>query len=375
MIKRVEIFPVQLPVKRDFKIAGGVVASSSQGAPHIFVKITDHEGSFGWGECRPSHRWSYETLETVTSTLKNYIAPELIGMDEKDIESAHKKMNSVIAGAVVTGQPIAKSAVDMALFDLNSKKAALPLYRFLSDSEQNQIKLSAIISAQSPEEAVSAAELYIDEGFEGFKIKAGINTELDLEIIKSVSEISKDIFIVVDANQSWDMEKTIKISRLLSCANVKYIEQPLPANNILDYGKIVQRCSIPIALDESVFTEQDLINHIELRAINALVLKVSRSAGLYNAFRIGKLALNNGIELLGGGLTESMLGLLGSAHLFASLGIKTPADLNGMQFLADELFVAENITDHKISKTCIELYHSAGIGMQPDEKELNDFRA
>jgi len=358
MISDIEIFPVLLPVKTEFKISGGVVASASKGAPHIFVKISNDEGMIGWGECRPSHRWSYETLETASSTLKNYIAPEIIGMDESDLSALHKKMNSIIANGVVTGQPIAKSAIDMAICDLNSKKANLPLRKFLSSDGLKKIKLSAIISASNPEEAIRQANDAIKEGFEGFKIKAGINTDMDLEIIKSVSSISDKIFIIVDANQSWDNEKTVRMSELLSTTNVSYIEQPLNANNILDYAQIVNKCELPIALDESIFTAQDLINHIKLNAINALVLKTSRSCGIYKAYEIGKIALDNGITLLGGGLTESMLGLLASAHLFASLGIKSPVDLNGMQFLSNSLF-----TEGVVTSTLVSLGDEPGIGM------------
>jgi L-Ala-D/L-Glu epimerase len=360
MIKNIEIFPTLLPLKSDFQIAGGVVANKKKGAPHVFVKISDDTQNFGWGECRPSHRWSYETLETVTTTLKKYIAPEISGMDENNIEDIHKQMNCVIANGIVTGQPIAKSAIDMALYDLNSKKATLSLQKFLDSSEQKEIKLSAIISEKNPEKAVKQAENAIKDGFTGFKIKAGINIDHDLEIIKSVSDISKNIFIVVDANQSWDIEKTIKMSKLLAATNVKYIEQPLHANDILGYAQIVNKCELPIALDESIFTAQDLINHIKLYAIKALVLKVSRSAGIYNAYNIGKIALDNGITLLGGGLTESPLGLLASAHLFAALGIKTPVDLNGMQFLSDKIFKGKQT----ITYTSVNLNDIPGIGVE-----------
>ena len=257
-------------------------------------------------------------------------------MDEYNLSGIHQKMNYLIAPGVVTGQPIAKSAIDMALYDLISKKANLPLYKFLGSSEQTEVKLSAIISAKNPDEAIKRAKKVMKDGFTGIKIKAGINPDYDLDIIKSVSEISGNVFLVVDANQSWSMNTTIRMCKQLANTNVRYIEQPLLANDILGYAQLVNRCELPIALDESIFTAQDLINHIRLNAISALVLKVSRSAGIYNAYHIGRIAIDSGITLLGGGLTESILGLTASAHLFAALGITTPVDLNGNQFLQND---------------------------------------
>ena len=94
MITKIEIFPALLPLKSDFQIAGGVVANKNEGAPHVFVKITDDTNNFGWGECRPSRRWSYETLETVTTTLNNYLAPEITGMDEYNLSGIHQKITA-----------------------------------------------------------------------------------------------------------------------------------------------------------------------------------------------------------------------------------------------------------------------------------------
>lgn len=361
MISKIEIYPKKLSLKTDFYIAGGNVASLKEGTPHIFVKIIDDENNFGWGEARPSHRWSYETFETVTTTLEKYIIPELIGMDEYDLKNIHKKMNQIIANGIVTGQPIAKSSIDMALYDLISKKSELPLYKYLGSVCQNKVDISYIISAKDEDDAIIQTQEAIKLGYKGIKIKAGINPEKDLNIIKSISQYSKNLFIIVDANQSWDLNKTIQISRALYNSNVKYLEQPLPANNILDYVELVRKSDVPIALDESIYTVQDLINYIKLKAINALVLKVSRCGGIYNAYLIGKIALDSGIPLIGGGLTESPLGMMASAHLFCSLNIDTPVDLNGMQFLSDSLF-----NNSAFNKTFIELNNFSGIGIEPN---------
>ena len=78
-ISEVTVFPTRLPFRTTFKISRGAVGSQAEGAPHIYVRVTADDGAVGWGEARPSHRWSYETEETVVTTLRRYLGPAVVG--------------------------------------------------------------------------------------------------------------------------------------------------------------------------------------------------------------------------------------------------------------------------------------------------------
>src|SRR5690606_14214764 len=117
-IQRIDVFPLIFPMKRNFSISGGSVGSKESGATHVYVKITADNGTVGWGEARPSRRWSYETLESVTSTVRKYLGPALIGKNPLCFKTLHQMMNSEVASGVNIGQPIAKSGIDLALHDL-----------------------------------------------------------------------------------------------------------------------------------------------------------------------------------------------------------------------------------------------------------------
>ena len=66
------------------------------GRPSVLVKITADNGTVGWGQSVPTPRWSYETLETVDSTIRRYLAPELIGRDPFDLEGIRAVMDHAI---------------------------------------------------------------------------------------------------------------------------------------------------------------------------------------------------------------------------------------------------------------------------------------
>ena len=135
-----------------------MATSPLAGALHILVKITDENGLVGWGEARPSPRWSYETPETVVSTICSYLAPALKGKDEFDLLGIHKIMDVVIAPGVQVGQPIAKSAIDIALHDLIGKKLNVSLRVLLGSTTVVPIKLGFVVSASSVQEASAQAK-------------------------------------------------------------------------------------------------------------------------------------------------------------------------------------------------------------------------
>src|SRR5947209_4260111 len=107
-IAKVECYPVNYLVVGRFKFFEGP-AGRPAGRAAVVVKITADNGAVGWGQSVPSPRWSYETLETVHSTITHYLAPELIGRNPFDLGGLHAAMNRAIARSFSTGQPICKA--------------------------------------------------------------------------------------------------------------------------------------------------------------------------------------------------------------------------------------------------------------------------
>ena len=98
----VEAIPLRLPFREVFRIARGAVGSPEAGAPHIYVHVTADDGAEGWGEARPSPRWSYETPESVLTTVERYLAPALIGKNPFDIAGIHQTLQKTIAPSFST---------------------------------------------------------------------------------------------------------------------------------------------------------------------------------------------------------------------------------------------------------------------------------
>lgn len=369
-ISSVDVFPVNLPMLQSFSISGGQVGNKSVGAPHVYVRITTEDGLEGWGEARPSHRWSYETLETVVSTIKMYFTDALKGMSIYDIEKIHTSMDQQISSGITRGQPIAKAAVDMAIMDLIGKTNNQSLAHVFLSKLHNKISLSYLISATNENDAAEKARTAKAEGFSGVDVKIGIDPKKDISILKTVKEIVPDMFFRVDANQAYQLKAAMRLSREMEEIGVNVFEQPLAAGDLLGHAKLREFTTIPIALDESIWTPEDVVRAIQLQACDAIVIKATKMGGISRAKRCGEIAKAAGMELLGGGLTESSLGLYASAHVFHALNITTPVDLNGPLFLKDD----PSKIRAEINRGEVLLPSGPGIGWEVDQEKLSVFQ-
>ncbi|AXI10555.1 mandelate racemase [Oceanobacillus sp. 143] len=368
-ISAIDVFPVHLPMLQSFSISGGKVGDKNAGAPHVYVKITTDDGVEGWGEARPSHRWSYETIETVVTTINNYFADALIGVSIFSLDEIHYIMDKQIASGITRGQPIAKAAIDMAVLDAIAKTNHQPLVHSWFTKPQSTINLSYLISVSNEREAAEKARIAKAGEYKGVDVKIGIDPDKDLAILKTIKEILPDVYFRVDANQAYHLKDAMRLSKAMEEIEISVFEQPLAAGDLIGHAKLREFTTIPIALDESIWTPADVVRAIQLGACDTIVIKVTKMGGLSRAKRCGDIAQAAGLELLGGGLTESSLGLYAGAHLFHALGISTPVDLNGPLFLEDD----PSQTKATIREGAVKLPVGIGIGWEVDKKKMDQF--
>jgi muconate cycloisomerase len=369
-IERIEVYPLRLPLKEAFSIARGTVALPETGAPHVYVRVTSSDGIEGWGEARPSHRWSYETLESVVTTLRGYLAPAVQGLPIYDLEAVHARMNTDIAPGITLGQPIAKSALDMALHDLIGRTLGLSLPELWGTRQRTAVELSYMVSATTPEEAFKKVSAARTAGYRGVKVKIGLHPTRDPEILRAAKEAAGSLVVWADANQAYAPTDALRLARHCERLGIDVLEQPLPAHASTALQQLAAAVDIPIALDESVASPPDLLELLRRGPLDAVVIKVSKSGGLRNARRMIELCRDAGVALLGSGLTESRLGFAAGAALYAAYGIGWPVDLNGPQFLSDDPLPS---SPAEIGP-CYELPRGPGIGLAPDPAKLARFR-
>lgn len=331
-IAAVEAHPVVYPTRGWFKFLEGPRGRRPARAS-VVVKITADNGVVGWGQSIPLHRWSYETLETVLTTLQHYLAPELVGLDVFDPEAVHAAMNRVIAPSFSTGQPICKAGVDLALFDLMGRLTGRTAAQLWNRPARDRLTLSWTVNVRTLEEAEQVIAEGRALGYRHFNVKVAPDPQFDVELCRLVKRLVPDGFLWADANGGYDEATALEVAPKLADAGVAVLEQPLPAARLTGYRRLRQQGALPILMDEGVVSHVELEEFIRLELLDGVAMKVARCGGLTEARKQIQMLENAGLMWLGSGLTDPDLSLAACLQLYAAHGLEKPAALNGPQFL------------------------------------------
>lgn len=368
-IDRIEAFAVRLPTKGAFSIAGGTVTKPGEPTTRVLVKITagDH---VGWGEATPTPAWTYETTETILSTIDRYLAPAVIGLHVWDLDGAHQRFDRAINRGISIGAPIAKGAIDLAMHDVSARALGVPVSTLWGQRRKDEIRIGWIVNADTPQQAVDAIDAGKEAGYGAFKLKVGIRTPaVDLAVVRAAREHAPEAQLWIDGNQGFTLDGALRIARGMAELDIAAFEQPLPANALPALSRLRATSPVPIALDESLRHPSDLVTAVQLDTLDIAVLKVQRSAGLYLSRRMGQIAEDAGLSIMGSGLTDTELGFAASLHLFSAFGITTAVDLNGPQFVESAYASGDPI---RVTNGVAAVPTGPGLGVDVDEARVRD---
>jgi L-alanine-DL-glutamate epimerase-like enolase superfamily enzyme len=338
-ITRIDVFPVRYPMRGRFKFFEGPEGSPA-GRPAVLVRITDADGGVGWGESVPIPKWSDETLETVSTTITRYLAPDLVGRDPADIVGAHAVMDRAIAPAFSTGQPIAKAGIDLALHDLTARRAGLPVTSLWGRKPGPPLTLSWTVNPRSIDEVDGLVEAGRALGYRHFNVKVAPDPAFDLALCRRVRALAPEGFLWADANCGYDLETALSVAPKLADLGVAVLEAPLRPNRLSGYQALARQRALPILMDEGLVAPDELVEFIRLGMLDGVAMKPARCGGLLAARRQIEIVLDAGLMWLASGLTDPDVSLAATLALFSSYGQTRPCALNGPQFLAHSVIDA-----------------------------------
>lgn len=363
IVTKVAIIPIRIKLKEPFIISRGTITH----AENVVVKIHCDSGLYGIGECSSFAILTGQTQENIVAVGKE-LAPLLIGKKATEIKKIMRLVDQFIMG----NQSI-KSAIDIALYDLNAKLVQLPLYAYLGGSPDKKMHTNMTIGLGAKETMAAKARQYVDAGFPVLKVKLGDpNHQKDVERIRAIrEEIGPEHPIRIDANQGWNYQQAIQVLRALAPLNIQHCEAPLPAPDLLGRIKLRQESPIPIMGDESVFSHQDAYRNLAANAIDLINIKLGKSGGIDNAMKIAAIAEAAGAHCQVGGFMESRLATSALVHFALAWDCIVHFDLD-VALLQAENPVTGDMTFHKDWQVTVSDAPGHGADFDPDF--LNQFR-
>lgn len=309
IIQNIHIYASKIKLKEPFIISLGTLTH----AENVIVIIETDKGITGTGECSPFMSINGESMET-GMVVGKYLATVLKGKNALDIEACHAAMDKVIyANSSI------KSAFDMALYDIASQYAGLPLYEFLGGSNNKTLITDYTVSLSDAAKMAADAAKIKANGFQVIKVKLGGKAADDIERIKQIrAAVGNEIPVRIDANQGWNVNDAIEILHALAPYNIQHCEEPIPRWNFMELPKIKAESPIKIMADESCCDEHDAQRLLDLNACDYFNVKLGKSSGIFRAEKIIRIAEANDINIQLGGFLESRLAFTAAAHLALS---------------------------------------------------------
>jgi L-Ala-D/L-Glu epimerase len=305
-IEAIEIYQSAIKLKEPFIISLGKLTH----AENLIVIIRTNRGISGFGECSPFMTINGESMETAF-VVARYLSKYLLGKNPLEIAQLSFEMDRIIYGNWSI-----KSAFDIALHDIASQNAGMPLYAWLGGRNSKTLITDYTVSLGDKEKMAGDARKIKDAGFQVIKVKLGDCAEKDIERIRLIREaIGLEIPLRLDANQGWNAESAAIVLKELYPFNIQFCEEPIPRWDFMQLPRLKTENSIPVMADESCCDHHDAKRLIDLSACNYFNVKLGKSSGIFKALKIIQLAERAGITLQIGGFLESRLGFTASAHL------------------------------------------------------------
>ena len=162
-LERIELREIEMPLKTRFETSFGTTTKRRI----LLIKVCDAGGASGWSECVAMENPFYnpETIETAWTIITKFIVPMLKAKNVLSAEEVSAALKSII------GNRMAIAAVEMAVWDMEAKRANVPLWQHLGGTK-TEINCGVSIGIQkTTDELIEAVARELESGYQRIKIK------------------------------------------------------------------------------------------------------------------------------------------------------------------------------------------------------------
>ncbi|MDF1881666.1 dipeptide epimerase [Sulfurimonas sp. MAG313] len=319
-----EITELNINLKKPFITALRRVDSITD----ILVKIHTSTDIVGYGEACAVSAITGTTNAKVYKDLHEVIFPALLH-EEINIHTIFTRLHSL------NTSPEARACVDIALYDILAKISSLSLHKYLGAQNsflQTDITISVNEASLMQKDSLEA----VNSGFKILKIKLDGDLDKNVSRLVSINAVIDDaISLRLDPNQALDLDTCLSMLSSIPLDKIECIEQPFKAEDFISMKALKDKNIIPVLADESLFSLEDAQLLLKDEAIDLLNIKLMKSAGIFEAIKIAKLAKSYGKDCMIGSMLEGPICLLAAVHFALSQDNIIMADLDSPLYLKD----------------------------------------
>lgn len=268
--------------------------------------MTTQNGIEGWGESTPFGATYIAAHALGVRSGIAEIAPKLIGLDPRRVDRINDAMD-----AALIGHEHAKTALDVACWDIFGKSVGLPVCELLGGRTDVDMPVISSIYMGEPEDMRKRVAEHRAQGYIGHSVKIGGEPATDAaRIAAALADKQPNEFFIVDANGGLTVETALRILRLLPHGLDFVLEAPCATWR--ECVSLRRRTDVPIIFDELALSDASIIQLVADDAAEGIGLKISKNGGLTRGRRHRDIAL-------AAGYTVSVQETAGSDIAFAAI--------------------------------------------------------
>jgi o-succinylbenzoate synthase len=325
---------LHMPLVRPFQTSFGTTKDR-----RVLLAEVRSEGLTGWGECTAGEHphFSGESTDTAWQVIVNELGPMLAAAHPENGGDCPKLFS------IVRGNPMAKAALENAIWDLEAQREDTPLSRLIGGvREKIPCGVSLGIQKSIPE-LMDIIERELAAGYQRIKLKC--KPGWDVEVFEKVRTQWPDIMLSCDANSAYKLRDADHLVTF-DAFDLLMLEQPLWHDDFYFHSMLQKRMNTPICLDESIRNRRDALAAIEMESCKIINIKLGRVGGFSEAIAVHNAAQERGIPVWCGGMLEAGVGRAHNIALSSLENFMLPGDVS-----ASVRYWSEDIIEPEVTVT------------------------
>jgi muconate cycloisomerase len=345
-----------------------MATSAHKGLHTLVVVIRTDGGVVGHGE---SHQavgsYSAETAVSMRVVIEQVYAPLLVGRELDALEQLAADM-----AIARRGNLFARCAIETALHDALARSRGQNVTTLLGGPVRTRMQLCGIVGLDEPDVMAEKASVLVEAGYRTIKAKIGAGgIAKDIERVRAIRRAVNDsVALRLDANAAYAPTDAMTLVRALGDMHVEYIEQPVPADQVVALASLTRLGAVPILADESVHTAEDAYRVVAMQAVDAIKIKLTKVGGFIGARKIVNICEAAGVKVVvGQGMCSSLEAAAELQMACAYPAICGVGEMVGPAKLQDDL----TNPSLDVSRGYADLPAGMGIGVELSEASLANY--
>ena len=362
-IERISLFSI--PIDVGMELTRYVSSQKIDPALDVLVvKVESDDGLVGWGEVCSAPPYYLPELSAGAREGIKYVAPIVLGRDPRQVASILRHVSDALRG-----HGNAKTALEMALWDIAAKAHGIPLIDLWGGRVAESLPVLNVVRIGSRDETRAQFERHRAMGYSRFQIKVGSGEpHEDIATIRMVEEIARPHErLWYDPNRAWLMDDAIRVITSLRDLN-PLIENP--CDTYEECRTVAQRTGVRIMLDEVLDSPQRFLQAVHDQVLDVASIKTSAIGGIEAAREAMALAKILGVPVR----IEDYYGAGILLACVTHMGHTLPRNLvYGLyDYVSDDLPLVKNPLKVINGEIALPLDCGPGLGVEVNEDILGD---